>query len=419
MQEGFCLCNNKGNACFASSETKKRFPAPSQKLSLCLQTPEPLQILIVVFLVVVGIQLVYLLLFLIAWSRKPKKRADGEVPVSVVVCAHDEIDNLRQLIPELLSQDYPAFEVIIVNDRSNDDTFDYLLEATQSDSRLRMVNVKETPERVNGKKYGITLGIRAASYEWVLLTDADCRPNGPQWIRSMSAHFTDDAKFVLGFSPYTRKPGFLNRFIRFETILTAVQYFAFGWLGNPYMGVGRNLAYRKSLFLAEKGFNNFLHVTGGDDDLFVNMHARGRNTRLEIAPESQVFSVPKTTWRAYYDQKVRHLSVGKRYRFSHRFLLGLFSLTWILTWICWLVLVGWLIISFEVPASVQDPETYLILLPFVLRWALLFILLRSMLKKASLTFSLWTLPLLDFIYAIYYLSTGFVALTTKKIRWRK
>ena len=99
----------------------------------------------------------------------------------------------------------------------------------------------------------------------------------------------------------------MNRFIRFETILTALQYFSFGWLGNPYMGVGRNLAYRKSLFLEEKGFNNFLHVTGGDDDLFVNMHARGRNTRLEIAPESQVFSEPKRTWRAYYDLKIRLL----------------------------------------------------------------------------------------------------------------
>ena len=378
-----------------------------------------MEILIIVFLVAVGIQLVYLLCFLIAVSRKRNEGSDEKVPVSVVVCAHDEADNLRELIPQLLSQDYPEFEVIIVNDRSNDSTFDYLLEATQENPRLRMVNVKETPERVNGKKYGITLGIRAAAYEWILLTDADCRPTGPNWIRSMSRHFTKDAKFVLGFSPYLRKPGFLNRFIRFETILTAIQYFAFGWMGNPYMGVGRNLAYRKSLFLQQKGFNNFLHVTGGDDDLFVNMHARGSNTRLEIQPESQTYSEPKPTWRSFYQQKIRHLSVGKRYRFSHRFLLGLFSLTWILTWFIWLASLIWLLTSFGGRELVFRHETYLIFGPFLLRWILLLMLFNKMLKKASVGFSLWTVPLLDFIYSIYYLSTGLIALTTKKIRWRK
>jgi len=345
-------------------------------------------------------------------------RPAGEVPVSVVICAHDEVENLRALIPMLLSQDHPEFEVIVVNDRSNDATFDYLLEATSQDPRLRMVDVKEAPQRVNGKKYGLTLGIKAAKHDWILLTDADCRPASNHWISSMSRCFTDRTTFVVGFSPYMSRPGFLNRFIRFEAILTAIQYFAFGWLKNPYMGVGRNLAYRKSFFLKEKGFNNFLHVTGGDDDLFVNLHARGSNTALQLAPESHMWSIPKTTWRAVYKQKVRHVSVGKRYRFSHRFLLGLFSTTWIATWATWIPLVAWAATWFEWPASSDKLETYLILAPFVVRWILLLLLFRRMLKKASLAFSLWTLPLLDFIFAIYYLSTGLVALTTKKIRWR-
>ena len=377
-----------------------------------------MQILLYLFLIAVGFQLVYLFVFLIAFTRRRAKESESNPPVTVVVCAHDEVENLKVLIPQLLSQDYPEFEIIIVNDRSNDNTFDYLLEETTRNSRLRMVNVKDTPERVNGKKYGITLGIKAASHEWILLTDADCRPNGTQWIKSMSRYFTERNQFVLGFSPYVAKPGFLNLFIRFETMLTAIQYFAFGWLGNPYMGVGRNLAYRKSLFLEQKGFNNFLHVTGGDDDLFVNMYARGRNTRLQLAPQSQVYSIPKTTWRSYYDQKVRHLSVGKRYRFSHRFLLGLFGTSWILTWLIWIPLLVWLIVSFSGFSSLPMRETYLILAPFVLRWILLLLLFRRMRKKASVAFSLWSVPLLDFIFAIYYLSTGLVALTTKKIRWR-
>ena len=377
-----------------------------------------MQILLIVFLIAVGIQLIYLFVFLIAFSRKRTGEEGTQVPVSVVVCAHDEAENLRELIPLLLSQDYPEFEVIIVNDRSNDSTFDFLLQETKTEPKLRMVNVKDTPERVNGKKYGITLGIKAAAHEWILLTDADCRPSSPQWIRSMSSHFTPTSKFVLGFSPYVRKPGFLNLFIRFETIITAIQYFGFGWMKNPYMGVGRNLAYRKSLFLEQKGFNNFLHVTGGDDDLFVNIHARGSNTRLQIDPDSQVISFPKTTWRSFYDQKVRHLSVGKRYRFSHRFLLGLFSATWILTWMAWIALMIGVIATFSATVTPYAKETYLIVVPFLLRWILLFLVVRSMVRKASLGFSLWTLPLLDFIYSIYYLSTGLVALTTKKIRWR-
>jgi glycosyltransferase involved in cell wall biosynthesis len=377
-----------------------------------------LQFLIVVTLAAVSIQLLYFFVFLLAFLRKHRKPESENIPVSVVVCAHDEAEHLAQLIPQLLSQDYPNFEVLIVNDRSNDGTYDFLLEETQKDSRLRMVDVKSTPERVNGKKYGITLAMKAAAHDWILLTDADCRPNGVNWIRTMSRNFSDDTQFVLGLSPYFRKPGFLNLFIRFETLLTAIQYFAFGWLNNPYMGVGRNLAYRKSLFLEKKGFNNFLHVTGGDDDLFVNMHARGRNTRLEIASEAQTNSFPETSWKTFYEQKIRHLSVGKRYRFSHRFLLGVFSASWIVTWICVLIAATWGITSFAGFLAPLPLEFYYIFIPFILRWILFFLLFRTMLNKASLKFGLWALPILDFIYAIYYLSTGLVALTTKKIQWR-
>lgn len=402
---------------FSKAFGKNPFPL-RLKSYLCGFKPRyPLQILIIVFLIAVGIQAVYLLLFLIAFLRKKSGKTEAGIPVSVVVCAHDEAENLKTLVPVLLSQDYPEYEIIIVNDRSNDHTFDYLLEETKKNPRLRMVDVKSTPEHVNGKKYGITLGIKAASHEWILLTDADCRPRNQHWIRAMSGNFSDQTEFVLGLSPYVRKPGFLNLFIRFETLLTAIQYFAFGWMKNPYMGVGRNLAYRKSLFLQQKGFNNFLHVTGGDDDLFVNMHARGRNTRLELAPDSQVYSIPEVTWRSFYRQKVRHLSVGKRYRFSHRFLLGLFGASWIMAWLCGLAALAAVLLHGGV-AVFDGVEIYLVLAPFALRGILLLLLFAVMLRKASLGFALWTLPVLDFIYAIYYLSTGLVALTTKKIRWR-
>ncbi len=327
-------------------------------------------------------------------------------PVSVIVCAHDEEANLRELIPQLLAQDYDAFEVVVVNDRSNDGTYDFLLEQTKIDPRLKMVNVDRLPVHVNGKKFALTLGIKAAAHEWILLTDADCRPVSKQWIASMSSHFSEHSDFVLGFSPYLHTPGFLNKFIRFESLVTAIQYFSFAWLGNPYMGVGRNLAYRKSFFMQNKGFNTFLNVTGGDDDLFVNRHAKGNKTFAELRPESHMVSIPEKSLRSFYRQKVRHLSVGKRYKPKHRILLGIFTASWLVTW-------------FTGVAVLMIDLTYWWVIPILLtRIILLMFTIKTTARQAHLTFELWTVPILDFLYSIYYLSTGPVALLTKKIRWR-
>jgi cellulose synthase/poly-beta-1,6-N-acetylglucosamine synthase-like glycosyltransferase len=363
--------------------------------------------LVIVFFAAVGIQLIYLTVFLTAFRKKREVNGISTVPVSVIVCAHDEEENLKTLVPELLRQDYPNYEVIVVNDRSNDNTYDFLLEETKKDPRLRMVNVKTTPERVNSKKFALTLGIRAAAHEWLLLTDADCRPQGHQWIADMSRQFRDDTRFVLGFSPYQERPGFLNLFIRFESFITALQYLAFAWLKNPYMGVGRNLAYRKSLFLEKKGFNNFLHVTGGDDDLFVNEHARGTNTRVQLSPEAATMSVPETTLKSFLNQKIRHLSVGKHYRFAHKFLLGLFVMSWALTWFTGLPLLG------------LYQYYYVIIGALFVRWALLIWSTQTLVKKGNLTFKWWMIPVLDFVYPIYYISTGLIASFTKKIQWTR
>jgi cellulose synthase/poly-beta-1,6-N-acetylglucosamine synthase-like glycosyltransferase len=369
-----------------------------------------LLILLVIFGLAVLIQLIYFTVFLVAFKKKrPEKQATG-VPVSVIVCAHDEEQNLKELIPILLNQNYPHYEVIIVNDRSNDETYDYLLAETKLHPQLKMVNVKDTPGHVNSKKYAITLGIRAASNDWVLLTDADCRPVSTDWISSMSEHFEESAQFVLGFSPYERRPGFLNHFIRFETLITALQYLSFASAGNPYMGVGRNLAYRKSLFLEKKGFNNFLHVFGGDDDLFVNQHANGRNTRIQFSSSSLITSIPKTTWTDFFYQKVRHLSVGKRYKSGHKTLLALFTGSWVLTWLVGLTLLALSFLDYRLAVLAAAAV--------ILRWIFLVWSVQGIVKKGGLTFDLWLVPVLDFLYPIYYISTGLVALFTKKVRWK-
>ncbi len=356
---------------------------------------------------ILGIQIIYWLIFLVAFSKKREGTLTQGPPVSVIVCAHDEENNLKELIPILLSQEYHEFEVIVVEDRCNDGTYDYLLEAVKHDPRLRMVRVTHLPQHINGKKFALTLGIKAAAFEWVLLTDADCRP-GPKWIASMGALFQDKNQIVIGYSPYEKHRGYLNSFIRFESLVTGIQFIGWALLGKPYMGVGRNLGYRKELFLSNKGFNKHLGVTGGDDDLFVNEHATKSNVGVCVGRDSLTPSIPKKTWQQFFRQKIRHLSVGTRYRFSDKLKSGVFSMTWVLSWI------------FALPMSLTSEAVALHLwVGFAMREILLMIVMHQGARTLGDSLKVWKTPLLDFNYAIYYLGTGLVALVSKRVRWTK
>lgn len=360
-----------------------------------------------IFLAFAFIQIIYLLTLWLAIGKYEAPPAEKEVPVSVIVCGHDEQQNLQELLPLLLNQEYHDFEVVIVEDRSNDESFDFLYEACKRHHKLRMVRVTNKPEHVHGKKFALTLGIKAAKHEWVLLTDADCRPNSTHWIREMSTRFSNENAIVLGYSPYQKKKGFLNLFIRYETLLTAIQYFGFSILGRPYMGVGRNLAYRKSLFLNNKGFNKHLSVTGGDDDLFVNQWGHKQNTAIAIGSESIVYSTPKTSWMEFYYQKLRHLSVGKRYKIGDKILSGVFMLSLLG---CWL---------FIVPALLYSTILYVPIVVFTIRIIILTLLAHRASRKLGEAFEGWKAPFLDFIFVIYYLVVGLAALRTNQVRWKK
>jgi glycosyltransferase involved in cell wall biosynthesis len=366
----------------------------------------PLLTVTILSILIVGVQILYLLAFIIGLSKKGTQPRQLPRPVSVVVCAHDEEKNLRELIPMLLEQDHPEFEIIIVEDRCNDGTYDYLRDAVAANSKLKMVRVIHKPDHVSGKKFGLTLGIRAARYEWLLLTDADCRPASNQWIKHMTEHYDDQTEIILGFSPYRKMKGLLNSFIRFESLLTGIQFISLARLGRPYMGVGRNLAYSKALFLKNKGFNEHLEIMGGDDDLFVNRHANMINTRVCIDPLSITVSEPKLNMSDFLHQKLRHLSVGKRYKLFDKIILALFSVTWILTWF------------FVIPALFFSGSAYSIVGILFLRWILLSLLLYKGSVKLGGSIENWKTPFLDFIFAFYYLVTGLRALVVKRIRWK-
>jgi cellulose synthase/poly-beta-1,6-N-acetylglucosamine synthase-like glycosyltransferase len=295
-----------------------------------LMTLHVWEILFYLFALVTFIQLLYYLLIFrrTAFYTKKEKTTSQQHPVSVIVCARDEAANLAHNLPGVLVQTYPTtHEVIVVNDNSVDET-KYLLEGLKKTFRhLSIVNLEYEAKLIPGKKYPLSIGIKEARHEVVLLTDADCMPATEFWLQKMQDGYTDGVEIVMGYGAYNKRPGLLNKLIRFETFHTALQYLSYALAGIPYMGVGRNLSYTKKLFFNNKGFSSLNHVTGGDDDLFINMVATKHNTAVVIDPEAITLSEPKKTWGDWIRQKTRHYTTGKYYKAKHRFLLGVYAAT--------------------------------------------------------------------------------------------
>ena len=230
------------------------------------------------FCLICFIQLFYYSWFFqrLAFFRKPSKDKSQQHPVSVIICARDEAANLAENLPGALSQTYPStHEVIVVNHNSQDDTRYLLEEFKKTFKGLHIVNLEYEAKGIPGKKYPLSMGIREARHEVLVLTDSDCVPASEFWVEKMQDGYLDGTQIVLGYSPYKKKPGLLNKLIRFETFHSALQYLSYALAGQPYMGVGRNLSYKKELFLKNKGFSSINHVPGGDDDLFINKVANG------------------------------------------------------------------------------------------------------------------------------------------------
>jgi cellulose synthase/poly-beta-1,6-N-acetylglucosamine synthase-like glycosyltransferase len=285
---------------------------------------EPLeQVLMAAYLLAFLIQMCYLwvvfrrLAFLKARDEKP-----GAGPVSVVICARNEYDNLKNNLPLILRQEYPDFEVVVVNDNSQDDSLELLNDMAREHSNLKVVNLSQDLNFFHGKKFPLSLGIKSAANEILLLTDADCRPASSHWISSMTSGFREGKEIVLGYGAYERRPSLLNYLIRFETLWVAIQYLSFSLAGHTYMGVGRNIAYRKSLFYRNKGFSSHYKLSSGDDDLFINRAASRNNVAVEVSHQSHTVSVPKTSFGAWMRQKRRHFTTWKHYRKKYKWLLG-------------------------------------------------------------------------------------------------
>lgn len=293
------------------------------------------QFLLVLFYIFIGITFIQIVYYLFIFGKfsfaKPQESTQKHLSVSVVVCAKNEEENVKKYIPLLATQNYPNYEIILIDDASSDETLEVFEQFEKQYANVKLVKVENNEAFWGNKKFALTLGIKAATKEYLLFTDADCYPDSQDWIAEMTSHFTLHKTIVLGYGAYEKvKNSFLNKLIRFETLLTATQYFAWAKLGKPYMGVGRNLGYKKDEFFKANGFVHHMKIRSGDDDLFINQAATKEKTAIVYNPESFTYSEAKTSYNEWFMQKRRHVSTAKHYKVFDRMQLGIFYISQLL-----------------------------------------------------------------------------------------
>jgi glycosyltransferase involved in cell wall biosynthesis len=323
------------------------------------------------------------------------------VPFSVIISARNEARNLIEYLPSILEQDYPTFEVIIIDDDSTDDSAEILNHFKVQYAHLHIIKIEH--KKSAGKKEGLQQGIMNAKYEWLVFTDADCYPKSDQWLRKLASNCTEKTDIILGYSPYRKENGLLNDFIRYETFMTAVIYGTFTLSGMPYMGVGRNMAYKKSTFLTTVNKEKFEKTASGDDDLAVNAMANSHNTVLQFDEKARVISLPKTTFSDFINQKTRHLSPSTHYKAGHQWLLGLLAISQatfypIIIFLCFL--------NYNLAAFI-----------FFLRMMTVVPFQLSLMNKMEAKDLRNKVILLDLLFFLYYWYISFKWLRTKNSSW--
>lgn len=350
---------------------------------------------------------IYHLCFLRFSLSKPEQPSSEQIlPVSVIVYAKNEEENLRRFLPIILNQEHPEFEVILINDASNDDTLEIMEDFEKTDPRIKIVNVANNEAFWGNQKYALTLGIKKAAHSFLLFTAADRVPTSDKWITQMSACQASGKSIVLGHSGYfKRKRSVLNKFIRFENLLTAIQYFSSALWNKPYMGAGTNLAYTSKEFYNRNGFATHLHITGGAHDLFVNEAANSHNTTACYTRDSLVRGVAPSSFKSWLNQKRYDISVTRHYKVHNRILMGLFQLSQLLFWLFFFILLA-------------GPFWTIALALLVVRLILQGLVYYGAAKKLGETDLLWLFPFLEIFLVCTQISIFTSTIISKHKHWK-
>lgn len=349
----------------------------------------------------------------LAFFKHNKLESDVQA-VSVIICAKNEAQNLQKNLPFIFEQDYPEFQVVVVNDCSFDETEDILEEFEKKYPNLHVVTLKEDDIKDHYKKLALTIGIKGAKHDRLIFTDADCRPRSNQWLKKMASNFHQPTQIVIGYGAFKKTKGFLNKLIRFDGFYNASQYLSFALIGKPYMGVGRNMAYRKQFFFEKKGFSSHYHIQSGEDDLFINANANNSNLAIEFSQESITETDAKKSFKEWRIQKMRHLSTSKYYKSSDKFRIGLLAMSQYTFFLFSLLSI---LICF-LTNELFPYQTYLVLSLFLVRYFTLFIVLYFSMKRLNEKDLLFLTPILEivllFLYPVWHVRNMFV----KKHRWK-
>lgn len=365
----------------------------------------------IIFYVFIGVVVVQLLYYLAVYSKfafaKPQVVNPKRIPISVIVCAKNEAEKVKEFVPLLAEQNYPDFEVVLIDDASSDDTLELFEAFEKQYPNVRLVKVANNEAFWGNKKFALTLGIKAARKEYLLFTDADCYPASKDWITQMSSQFTMSKTIILGYGAYEKvKNSFLNKIIRFDNMLHSTQYFSWAKWGRPYTGEGRNLAYKKEEFFKVNGYINHMNIRSGEDSLFINEAATRKNTSICYAADSFTYCEPRKTFKDWLMQKRRQTYTASFFRPFDKIQARLFNISQFLFIVLAIVL-----------AAFQF--NWMLLVPvIVLRYIITWLVIGYSAAKLKEKDTAYWYPVIEIIIIFTQLNVLFSNLISKPVHWK-
>ena len=360
-----------------------------------------------IILIVFGLCLVIQLLYhrgifskVAFYKRNARPKLNEELePVSVVLCARDAYEYLTELIPTLLKQDYPNFEIVVVNDCSDDETEEYLKDLERNEPRVKPVQLKQHLNFFNGKKFPLSMGIKSAQNDLIVLTDCNCMPVNDQWLRSVVNRYNNRTEIVIGYSPLVQKKSSLNRIMRFDNFQNGLLYLSAALKHHPYMGIGKNLSYRKELFYRSQGFISHYTTSVGEDDLFINQTATKKNTDVLIDAEDAILTTPTSSFHLWMRQKASRYSTVSKYNSGARLYLSLFYVSQFFFYASFIALLA---LCAKPAFTITNGAVFyipILVFFFLLRWGTQFFIYHKASKRLGEKGLLPGLVVYDFLFA--------------------
>ncbi|MBR6904753.1 MAG: glycosyltransferase [Bacteroidales bacterium] len=351
--------------------------------------------ILILFGVITLIQLVYYYVIYGRFAFHRKKSALGfrDIPVSVVIVVRDDAALAVQNLPLLLEQQYSSYEIVIVNDRSRDEhSLQAIREYKDRFPNIKLVDLSTAVSTSRGKKMAISMGVKCATYDHILLTSPDCKPASRLWLSKMAQNFQFQQRIVLGYNTFEKKKGIYSHFLHFDNLISAVQYFAHALMHSTYRGDLNNVAFVRPLFYKQNGFIAYNHLLYGEEDIFIHRASTPNNVAVEFDPDAVTLQQHSPSYGYWRLHKVSLFFTRKFNSLKNRILLSGYELTNLLFY-------G--ILALAIVISMHQPlALYIAIGIAVLRIASLYVVMGIAAKKLHETQIIPQLLFYDLLFAI-------------------